>query len=212
MPNGIIADPDALEEEFIPQDIPCREAQKKELEYCLSPVERGRRPLDCLCHGRPGTGKTAEVCSGTSQRSHECIRGFCVNCWENKTLNTILDRLIAQAGVMVAAKDYSAKISRLEQKVRGRACVIALDEIDRLDREDLNDAVYMLKNLGKVGVVCVSNTRKYVLNLDQRTASRMRFKSIKFPRYSDEELLMILNHRIVDCRALFPKTYSKPVL
>jgi len=46
-------DPEVLEEEFIPQNIPCREVQKKELAFCLSPIEKGMKPLDCLCHGKP---------------------------------------------------------------------------------------------------------------------------------------------------------------
>jgi cell division control protein 6 len=61
MVNGIIANSEVLEEEYIPQNIPCREAQKKELAFCLSPMERRMKPLDCLCHGKPGTGKTALV-------------------------------------------------------------------------------------------------------------------------------------------------------
>jgi len=55
------ANSEVLEEEYIPQNIPCREAQKKELAFCLSPMERRMKLLDCLCHGKPGTGKTALV-------------------------------------------------------------------------------------------------------------------------------------------------------
>jgi Cdc6-like AAA superfamily ATPase len=36
MASGIIADPEVLEEDFIPQSIPCRESQKEELAFCLS--------------------------------------------------------------------------------------------------------------------------------------------------------------------------------
>ena len=61
MVYGIIADPQVLEEEHIPENIPCREVQKQELAFCLSPIERGMKPLDCLCHGKPGTGKTVLV-------------------------------------------------------------------------------------------------------------------------------------------------------
>jgi hypothetical protein len=61
MVNGIIADPEVLEEEYIPQNIPCREARKKDLAFYLSPIEKGMKSLDCLCHGKPETGKTALV-------------------------------------------------------------------------------------------------------------------------------------------------------
>jgi len=33
----------------------------KKFVFCLSPIERGMKPLDCLCHDKPGTGKTTLV-------------------------------------------------------------------------------------------------------------------------------------------------------
>jgi len=213
MVNGIIADPEVLEEEYIPQNIPCREVQKKELAFCLSPVEKGMKPLDCLCHGKPGTGKTALVKYILQQvQENTNALALYVNCWENKTLNLILDRMVEQLGIVIAEKSYSVKLSRVKQKIKDSPYVVALDEVDKLDRKDLNDILYMFKGMGKVGVVCISNTRKYVLDLDPRTISRIRFKSIDFPPYSDEELLTILKHRVIDCGAFFPKTYSNSIL
>ena len=213
MINGIIADPEVLEEEFIPQNIPCREVQKEELAFCLSPAEYGMKPLDCLCHGKPGTGKTVLIKYVLQQLSEQTnALTFYVNCWENKTLNLILDRLVEQAEVFAPETKYSVKISRLRRKIGNRPCVIALDEVDKLDSKELNDILYMLKNLGKVGLICISNTRRYVLNLDPRITSRIRFRSINFPPYSDEELLTILKHRVIDCRALFPDAYSLKIL
>ena len=87
-----------------------------------------------------------------------------------------------------------------------------MDEIDKLNGKDLNDVLYMLKNLGKVGLICISNTRKYFLSLNPRITSRMQFKSINFPPYSNQELLTILRQRVEDCRALYPNSYSKEIL
>jgi cell division control protein 6 len=102
MVNGIIADPEVLEEDFIPQNIPCREAQKEELAFCLSPAEKGMKPLDCLCHGKPGTGKTVLIKYVLQQLSEQTSAlTFYVNCWENKTLNLILDRLVEQAEIFI---------------------------------------------------------------------------------------------------------------
>ena len=213
MVNGTIADPQILEEEHIPENIPCREVQKKELAFCLSPIEKGMKPLDCLCHGKPGTGKTVLVKYVLQQaEENTSALSFYVNCWENKTLSLILDRLIEQAGIVLAERSYSSKISRLKRRIGSRPCVVALDAIDKLDKKNLKDILYMLKGMGKVGVVWISNTRKYVLDVDPRTISRIRLKSINFPQYSDEELLTILKHRMMDCRALFLNTYSNLIL
>ncbi|MEM0084925.1 MAG: AAA family ATPase [Thermoproteota archaeon] len=193
--------------------MPCREVQKKELAFCLSPAEKERKPFDCLCHGKPGTGKTALVKYVLRQLSESTDAfAFYVNCWENRTLNQVLDELLRQAQLPIVEASHSVKLSGLKKKIGSKACVIALDEIDKLDRKELNDILYLLKEVGRVGLICISNTRKYLLNLDPRVDSRLSFNSINFPPYSNEELMAILKHRIVDCKALYPNTWSKEVL
>jgi cell division control protein 6 len=212
MPYGIIANPDVLEEDYIPQSIPCRESQKKELAFCLSPLQRGMKPFDCLCHGKPGTGKTALVRYLLNQLSEATnVLCFYVNCWENQTLSQILDELLRLMQIPVVERNNSVKIARLKNKIGNKPCVIALDEVDKINQKELNDILYVLKNLGKVGVICISNTRKYFLNLDYRITSRMHFKSVNFPPYSNEELLNILKQRI-SCKALYPNTCPKEIL
>lgn len=81
MTNGIIADPDVLEEDYVPFSIPCREVQKNELAFCLSPTQRNIKPFDCLCHGKPGTGKTALVRYVLQQLNENAnALSFYVNC------------------------------------------------------------------------------------------------------------------------------------
>jgi Cdc6-like AAA superfamily ATPase len=165
---------EALEESYILPELPCREAQKKELAFCLSPLQRGLKPFDCLCHGKSGTGKTALIkCVLNQVNENTSVLAFYVNCWENKTLNLILDRLIEQAGIVLSETGYSAKLERLKLKLKNRACIISLDEVDKLEGKALNDILYKLKGLGKVGLVYISNTRKYFLNLDPRVSSRL---------------------------------------
>jgi len=119
MVNGIIADPEVLEEEYIPENILCREVKKKELAFCLSPIEKGMKPLDCLCYGKPGTGKTALVKYILQQiQENTNASALFVNCWENKTLNLILDRIVEQLSLIIAEKSYSARLSRVKQKIK----------------------------------------------------------------------------------------------
>jgi cell division control protein 6 len=148
MVNEIIADPDVLEEDYIPESIPCREAQKKELAFCLSLIERGVKPLDCLCHGKPGTGKTALV-KYVFQQIQENTNALAlyINCWENKTLSSILDRIVEQLGLVIVEKSHCVKLTRVKRKIEDKPCVIALDEVDKLESKELNDAVYMLSNI-----------------------------------------------------------------
>lgn len=208
----IIARPEILEEDYIPPSLPCREVQKRELAFCLSPLQRGLKPIDCLCHGKPGTGKTVLVKYVLKQLEENTnALSFYVNCWENKTLTQILDQLLRQVEMPIADSKLSVKLSALKRKINRKPCVIALDEVDKLRRRELNDILYNLKNLGRIGLICISNTRRYFLTLDPRITSRLSFKSIHFPSYSNEELYIILKQRI-ECRALYPNTWSRKTL
>jgi Cdc6-like AAA superfamily ATPase len=112
----------------------------------------------------------------------------------------------------IVEASHSAKIEGLRRRIGKKACVIALDEIDKLESKELNDILYILKEIGKIGIICISNTRKYLLDLDPRITSRLSFSSISFPLYSNEELLTILKHRIVDCKALYPNSWDGKVI
>lgn len=211
--NGIIANIEVLEEDYIPEALQCRDAQRKELVYSLSPYKNRVRPEDCLCYGRPGTGKTSLVKYVLEQLGENTTAVvFYLNCWENKTLNLILDRMLEQAKIVLSEIGYSAKIDRLKQRVKEKFTVIALDEVDKLETKEMNDVIYILNNFGRTGLVLISNSRRYILRLDQRLMSRINLNQISFPPYSDKGVLSILRHRVDDCRALYPGSYSGDTL
>jgi len=207
----IIADEEALDENYIPLTIPCREFQKKELAYWVSRLEKGVT-FDCLCYGKPGTGKTLLVKYVLDRLLEEIgVSKFYVNCWEKRTLAEILDDLLVQAEIPVVSSSCAIKYSRLKKLIKP-PIIIALDEVDKLKFRELNDTLYLLKTLNKVGLILISNSRRCILNLDPRVESRLNLHLIHFPPYSQEELMFILKHRVVDCKALYPGTWSIKVL
>jgi len=109
-------------------------------------------------------------------------------------LNQALNELLKQAQLPIVEASHSVKLNGLRNRIKGKARVIALDEIDKLDGRELNDVLYLLKEIGKVGLIFISNTRKYLLNLDPRVDSKLGFNSINFPPYSNEEIMIILKH------------------
>ena len=54
---GIIANFDILSEDYIPENIPGREQQIKELGLSLDPVSKRKKPMNSWLYGPPGAGK-----------------------------------------------------------------------------------------------------------------------------------------------------------
>jgi len=211
MKASIISNSDVLDEGFVPDTLLFRDAQTKELASCL-PSPGRLKPQDCLCYGSPGTGKTSLVRYVLSEASNYAMtRTFYINCWERKTLNAVLDELAMQAGLVVPELGSSQKTDRLRHKLGDRPFVIALDEVDKLEPKELNDILYILKDLG-AGLICVSNSRRFLICLDPRVASRIRFSEIRFQNYTDEEIIAILRNRIDYYSALNPQCCKPKVL
>jgi len=94
------------------------------------------KPLDCVCHGKSGTGKTALVRYVLQQLSENTSAlTFYVNCWENKSLNWILDRLLEEVGVHFIEENYSTKIARLKSTRTFTNYVNKLVELEYLSVE-----------------------------------------------------------------------------
>jgi Cdc6-related protein, AAA superfamily ATPase len=57
----LFRDPEVLEIDYVPGQFEFRDAQMRELAFQIRPGLRGGRPLNTVCKGLPGTGKTTSV-------------------------------------------------------------------------------------------------------------------------------------------------------
>ncbi|MEM2137687.1 MAG: AAA family ATPase, partial [Candidatus Anstonellaceae archaeon] len=84
--NRIFRDESALSPEFLPEELPGREREIKELVYCLQPAAENRQPQHSLLLGPPGTGKTSAsrfVLKHLSEYSQRPLPVY-INCWESQ--------------------------------------------------------------------------------------------------------------------------------
>ncbi|MBW2031646.1 MAG: orc1/cdc6 family replication initiation protein, partial [Deltaproteobacteria bacterium] len=119
--NGsILADVDVLDEEFLLEDTQVREEQIRELWFCLSPLEKGKNPLNCWIYGEPGTGKTAIARFVLSQFvSVTPVKMVYINCWEKNTFYGVLDRVITELRILGPEKPAtSQKLDILRRYLR----------------------------------------------------------------------------------------------
>jgi len=209
---GIIANFDILSEDYIPENIPGRESQIKELKFCLDPISRRKTPMNAWLYGPPGSGKTATsrlVMKQTCQAYN--VHGVYVNCWERNSLYSILDKVIAELRILGAEKpDTSFKMERLQRCLKGDPLILVLDEIDQPPPKERNSMLYNLCEIENVGMICICNSRSFLHDLDERIKSRLNVVQIEFKPYSATDLRYILSLRAET--ALVPRTWGRDIL
>jgi cell division control protein 6 len=195
--NSPIVKQDALRESYIPDEILARDSQMKEILRCLSPLQKRRKPLNLWLYGPPGAGKTTSVLYVLKElREKANINGILVNCWEKNSFYEILDEIILQLRILRAEEHRtSLKLEKLRKHLAGSSFVVVLDEIDQLNPSERSAALYNLDSLGNVGLVCISNSRQALFELEERVRSRLNPYSVHFPTYTAENLAGILANR-----------------
>jgi Cdc6-like AAA superfamily ATPase len=143
-----------------------------------------------------------DVCASGAQRV-----GVHVNCWQHRTLYSVLQAIIDQLRILMAeAQDTSFKFDRIRQVFHERPAVIIVDEIDRPMPSQREEIIYGLLNVPKTGLICIANSTGALAALDERVRSRLNPVPIEFPEYSMSEIEQILTDRAE--RALTPGSWK----
>jgi orc1/cdc6 family replication initiation protein len=193
----IIINPEILKETYILINAAVREAHLEELLRCLRPGFDRKKPMHAWLFGEPGTGKTLLVKHVLGKMSREAlVGGAYINCWEQNSFYSVLDKLVRELRMLGAEKlNSSFKLERLKMFFGNRPFIIVLDEIDKPKREERDSILYNLCNVGNVGLVCVSNSRSVLYSMDERIKSRLNAKQIEFHPYAQDDLFCILKQR-----------------
>jgi cell division control protein 6 len=210
--SAIILDADVLTEEYKPADISPRKPHFEELKRCVAPAMKAQKPLTTWLHGRPGTGKTtvaSHILSELNKKTN--VPSIYINCWKHNTFYSVLEHIVNEMRRGFGdARDTAVKLKQFEQLVKDRPCIIVLDEIDLVNRNERNDMIYNLFSIGKVGLICISESRYPILSLDSRIKSRLSPQIVSFEMYSVDELLEILRDRAN--KALYSNSWTVKAL
>lgn len=205
--NNIFKDESALSPDFLPDELPGREREIRELVYCLSPASENKQPEHALLVGPPGTGKTSASRMVLKQLSEYSQRPLTIyiNCWESQSRFAILSFLVAALGEVmprrgIAADELFARIVEIAKK-EGKIPIIVLDEVDRLETQE--GGVQVLYDLCranemhslKTGVIAITNDTGFHTRLDPRVRSSFIQHTLAFNPYSAPQLKEILSRR-----------------
>ena len=212
--ESVFFDKRTLQSAYIPEIIPHREEQAKQIANIIAPALKGDKPSNALIYGKTGTGKTLTTKHTTqklinvAERENIPLRVLYINCKLKRSTDTEY-RLIAQL-----ARDLGKSIpptglpTEEVYKIFLRALnkqnqnyIIILDEIDQLINKTGDNVLYNLTRINEehtqsqISIIGISNDIMFVDNLDPRVKSSLSEEEIVFPPYNALQIQSILKQR-----------------
>jgi len=214
----LFRDPEVFEFDYVPEQFQFRENQMRELAFQIRPGLRGGRPLNSICKGLPGTGKTTSVrklFSEIEETTKKLVPVY-VNCQIDNTKFAIFSQIYRKlTGHLPPASGTSFKqlfdaICRILLKDE-MVLLVALDDANYLLYEnEINKVLYTLLRAHeaydgiRTGVIAIISDIDVDLlqAVDARVSSVFCPTEIYFPPYEQDEIRGIMQARVL--QGLYP--------
>jgi len=219
----LFRDPEVFEIDYVPEQFNFREVQMRELAFQIRPGLRGGRPLNTICRGLPGTGKTTSVRKlfEEIEETTKKLVPVLINCQIDNTKFAIFSQIYRKlSGHLPPSSGTSFKqvfdaVARMLQKEE-TVLLVALDDANYLLYEnEINRVLYTLLRSHeaypgtRIGVIVIISDLDVDLTatVDARVSSVFRPTEIYFPPYGEEEVRDILHERVL--QGLYPGCLSE---
>jgi len=222
----LFRDPEVFEFDYVPEQFQFRDNQIRELAFQIRPGLRGGRPLNSICKGLPGTGKTTSVrklFTEIEETTKKLVPVY-INCQIDNTKFAIFSQIYRRlTGHLPPASGTSFKqlfdaIARILVKEE-RVLLVALDDANYLLYEtEINKVLYTLLRAHeayegvRIGVIVIISDLDIDLfrAVDARVTSVFRPTEIYFPPYEPAEIREIIQVRVI--QGLYPNVLSEEML
>ena len=222
----LFRDPEVLEIDYVPEQFEFRDAQMRELAFQIRPGLRGGRPLNSVCKGLPGTGKTTSIrklFTEIEETTKKLVPVY-INCQIDNTKFAIISQIYKKlSGHLPPSSGTSFKqvfdaVARILIKDE-IVLLVALDDANYLLYEnEINKVLYTLLRSHetyegtRIGVIVIVSDLDVDLTraVDARVASVFRPTEIYFPPYDNTEIQEIMKARVV--QGLFQGVLSEELL
>jgi cell division control protein 6 len=207
----IFDDREVLRHDYLPDRLPHREEQIRQVGETVAPVLKGARCSNIFIYGKTGTGKTAVtkyVLSHLEVKAKEInapIKFCYINCRIIGSEYRVFSGLCQNIGVSVPFTGLS--IGEVFERFRAGldsakiVFIVVLDEVDALIKTRGDNLLYELTRINetlgksKVSLVGISNDLRLKEFLDPRVFSSLSEEEIVFRPYDAGELRNILYER-----------------
>jgi cell division control protein 6 len=207
----IFKDREVLRHDYLPEKLPHRDEQIRQIGETMAPVLKGARSSNVFIYGKTGTGKTAVtkyVLGHLEVKAKEFAAPikFCyVNCRLVGSEYRVFTSLCQSIGIQVPFTGLS--VGEVFDRFRAGLdnskiiFIIVLDEIDALIKMRGDNLLYELTRINetlrrsKVSITGISNDLRLKEFLDPRVFSSLSEEEIVFSPYDAGELKNILLER-----------------
>jgi cell division control protein 6 len=211
--NGstLFKDREALRHDYLPDKLPHREEQIRQLGQTVAPVLKDARCSNLFIYGKTGTGKTAvtKYVLGHLEAKAKEYNAQVKFCYINCRMTGSEYRVFANLGLSVGIPIPFTGLSVGEVFDRFRSglenariiLIVVLDEIDSLIKSRGDGLLYELTRMNetlsksKVSLIGISNDLRLKEYLDPRVFSSLSEEEMVFRPYDASELRHILFER-----------------
>lgn len=209
--TNIFKDREVLRHDYLPEKLPHREEQIRQLGEIVAPVLKGASSSNVFIYGKTGTGKTAVtkyVLVHLEYRAKEFrapVRFCYVNCRMIGSEYRIFASLCQSLGLHVPFTGLSSGevFDRFKAGLDAArvSFIVVLDEADALIKAHGDSLLYELTRINealrdsKVSLIGISNDLRLKELLDPRVLSSLSEEEIVFRPYDASELKNILSER-----------------
>lgn len=212
---SVFKNKEVLYPEYIPQNLPHREAQLRQLAEIFRVVltAPGSVSMRAMLVGGVGVGKTVtarvfgSVMRSLARERSIDLRYIHVNCHRDRTLYEVVAEIVRQIGAPIPLRGLSPRemmLALLNYVERNDIyALVTLDEFDYFVSAAGNDAVYFIVRLydeypeakKRMSFIFIARDLSALSQLDPTTESYILKHVIKFDPYTSDELFDILVQR-----------------
>lgn len=207
----LFKDQEVFSENYIPERILGRDEQILEIASYLKYISRGKEHPNLILYGKVGTGKSVviryimrEIDEYLKEKkSNVKYKHVYILCRDFRTESKILERIIEGVTgeptklVGWSITEHYQKLREALEEFQG-VVTVTLDEANLMSKP--NELLYNLTRLDvpstSVSLICITNSMKFVEDLETRVMSSLSPIQIVFPPYNAEELEAILRDRV----------------